>query len=123
MGGAGLGIIDLFDEVFYFYWGPEVSRRKEDAVSVLNRAVMLAKMFDFYHSNKDYFTDITLINYYFKKMNYAVGRKTSNERIENFDAAIFLEMATNTCEQMDDVFYAWLLMFERFNFKLWKRGL
>ena len=103
--------------------GPEVTRRKEDAVSVLNRAVMLAKMFDFYHNNKDYFTDITLINYYFKKMNYAVGRKTSNERIENFDAAIFLEMATNTCEQMDDVFYAWLLMFERFNFKLWKRGL
>lgn len=114
----------ILDKIYNYQSESEEVRHGKDAVSVLNRAALLAEMFRFYHENKDYFFNFDLVNNYFKKMNCAVGRLTPAERIEDFDATVFFEMAVDTYQRVDDVFDAWLLMFhEGFNMKLWARGL
>lgn len=119
-----IGEIGVFDKAYAYQCQFDKMRHSLDAVSILNRAALLADMFRFYHENKDYFSNITLINNYFKKMNYAVGRMTPDERIETFDATVFFEMATDAYHRVDDVVDAWMLMMdEGFNLKLWKRGL
>lgn len=119
-----IGAVGVFDKVYNYQCQSEKVQHGKDAVSILNRAALLADMFRFYHENKDYFFNLDLINNYFKKMNYAVGRLTPAERIEEFDATVFFEMAVDTYQRVDDVFDAWMLMMdEGFNMKLWKRGL